>query len=200
MPTIAEKARAEAEEVEAEEQEQQPDQDETSTGDEEQETPLEPHPGEGLEEPTDTMIAELQAACDEHHDRVHAIMGPFVSEFQPCETCNGIGLAYPSPSGPQLEHAQAATTCSVCKGHGELLTGSKRQGYEKIQCVNCNGQGWVGQGNLPPQTAAQQAVESFPAEQGATPAAQPPAPQSTDPRVAELEATGRYIILEKPGA
>ena len=200
MPTVAEKARAEAEQVEAEETEEQPDQQDQNTEHEEQETPAEPHPGEGLEEPSDAMIAELQAACNDHHDHVHAIMGPFVDGFVPCETCNGIGLAYPTPTGPQLEHSQGAATCSVCKGYGELLTGSKRSGYEKIQCTNCNGQGWVGQGNMPAATAAQQAVEQFPAGGGQqVTTAQPPAPPSTDPRVEELRAAG-YIVLEKPGS
>lgn len=199
MQSVAEKARAEAEQAEADETEEQPDQQDPNEGDEEQVSPVEPHPGEGLEEPSDAMIAELQAACDEHHDHVQAIMGPFVAGFVPCETCNGIGLAYPAPTGPQLEHSQGATTCSVCKGFGELLTGSKRSGYEKIQCANCSGQGWVGQGNMPAATATQQVVEQFPAGQVETPLQQPSPPASTDPRVQELVATGKYIVLEKPG-
>jgi hypothetical protein len=199
VTTIAEKARLEAEQAEAEDTEPEQNQPEPSEGDEVQEPTVEPHPGDGLDEPTDAMIAELQAACDEHHDHVQAIMGPFVDGFVPCETCNGIGLAYPAPTGPQLEHSQGATTCSVCKGFGELLTGSKRSGYEKIQCTNCSGHGWVGQGNMPAATAAQQAVEQFPAGQVEAPLQQPAAPASTDPRVQELVATGKYIVLEKPG-
>lgn len=200
MPSVAEKARAEADKVEAEELEQQQDQEDPSKPADQQEQPVEPHPGEGLEEPTDQMIAELQAACNDHHDRVHAIMGPFVDGFVPCESCNGIGIAYPLPSGPQLEHSQGATTCSVCKGYGELLTGSKRSGFEKIQCTNCNGQGWTGQGNMPPQTAAQHAVEQYPTGDAAAVVQQPPTPPaSTDPRVEELRAAG-YIVLEKPGS
>jgi DnaJ-class molecular chaperone len=200
MPTVAEKARAEADQVEAEETEEQPDQQDPSTEQEEQETPVEPHPGEGLEEPSDQMVAELQAACDEHHDRVHAIMGPFVEGWTPCEACNGIGLDLARDRGPKLEHSQGAATCSVCKGYGELLTGSKRQGYEKIQCANCSGQGWVGQGNMPAATAAQQAVEQYPTADGQqVTMAQPAPPPSTDPRVEELRAAG-YIVLEKPGS
>ena len=199
MPSLAEKARAEAEQVEAEESEEQHDQPEPSEPDETQEPAIEPHPGEGLEEPTDQMIVELRAACDDHHDRVHAIMGPFVDGFVPCETCNGIGLAYPAPTGPQLEHSQGAATCSVCQGYGELLTGSKRSGYEKVQCTNCNGHGWVGQGNMPAATAAQQAVEQYPAGDQQQVSMQPPQPPpSTDPRVEELRAAG-YIVLETPG-
>jgi len=199
MQSIAEKARAEAERAEAEETGEQPDQQDPNTGDEEQAPPEEPHPGEGLDEPTDQMMAELQAACDEHHDRVHMIMGPFTDGFVPCETCNGIGLAYPTPQGPQLEHASGAATCSVCKGFGEVLTGSKRQGYERIQCSNCSGQGWVGAGNMPAATAAAQAVEQYPAGEGQqVTMAQPAQPPSTDPRVEELRAAG-YIVLEKPG-
>jgi len=199
MPTLAEKARAEAEEAQAEEQEQQPDQDDQSNDDGEQKTPPETHPGEGLEEPSDQMIAELQAACDEHHDRVHAIMGPFVDAFVPCETCNGIGIAYPQPAKPKLEPAPGLQLCTVCKGPGELETPSTRDGFNVIQCTNCGGKGYVGA--MPTQSIAdaQAAVAQFPADQQqpAAPAAPQP-PASTDPRVEELRAAG-YIVMERPG-
>ena len=199
MPTIAEKARAEAEQVEAEEQAEQPGQEEPSTGDEEQAPETEPHPGEGLEEPSDQMIAELQAACDEHHDRVQSIMGPFVEGWVPCETCNGIGLAYPLPQQPKLELKSGTQECAVCKGNGELGLPTKRQGFEREQCDNCNGKGWVGRGNLPPQEAARAAVDQFPAATGAEQQlAQPAQPAPTDPRVEELRAAG-YIVLDRPG-
>ena len=198
MPTIAEKARAEADQVEAEEQEEQPDQDEQSNGDEEQ-TPLaEPHPGDGLEEPSETMIAELQAACDEHHDRVHSIMGPFVEGWVPCASCNGMGLDLPRPAEPQLEVKTGTAPCPTCKGYGELALPTKRSGFDREQCLNCNGKGWVGEGNQTPESAARAAVDSYPADAGAqvTPL-QSTQPPSTDPRVQELRDAG-YIVLEKP--
>ena len=199
MPSLAEKARAEAEETEAEEQEQQPDQDEQSNDDAPQEPAVEPHPAEGLEEPTDQMIAELQAACDEHHDHVRAIMGPFVDAFVPCETCNGIGLAYPQPAKPKLEPAPGLQLCTVCKGPGELETPSTRDGFNVIQCVNCGGKGYVGALRATAIADAQAAVAQFPADQQqpAAPAA-PQQPASTDPRVEELRAAG-YIVLDRPG-
>lgn len=198
MPTIAEKARAEADQVEAEEQEEQQNEDDQSTGDEEQETPLEPHPGEGLEEPSDTMIAELQAACDEHHDRVQAIMGPFVEGWVPCDSCNGIGLDLPRPAEPRLEPKQGTTECPTCKGYGELALPTKRDQFAREQCTNCNGKGWVGAGNLRPEEAARAAVSAYPADAGAqvTPL-EPQQPPSTDPRVQELRDAG-YIVVEKP--
>jgi len=199
MATLAEKARAEAEAAEAEEQEEQQDQDDQSNDDGEQESPLAPHPGEGLEEPSDAMIAELQAACNDHHDHVREIMGPFVSEFAPCETCNGIGLAYPAPAKPGLEPAPGLSVRTVCKGPGELETPSTRDGFDVIQCTNCGGKGYVGA--MPTQSIADAhaAVAQFPAsnEQPAPPA-QPEPPASTDPRVAELRAAG-YIVLDRPG-
>jgi hypothetical protein len=200
MPTIAERARAEAEAAEADENEEQQTEEHETEHDGEPVVEPEPHPGDGLEEPSDQMIAELRAACDEHHDHVHAIMGPFVEAFQTCETCNGLGIAYPQQAGPTHEHAPGTTTCSVCAGLGELETGSKRQGYELIGCVNCNGQGWVGQGNMPTESAAKQAVETYPAGDGTEQPQQPaPQPQSTDPFEAEAERRG-YIVLKKPGA
>jgi hypothetical protein len=200
MATIAEKARAEAEAAEAEENEEQQTEEQPAHHDGEPVVEPEPHPGDGLEEPSDQMIAELQAAVDDHHDYVRGIMGPFVAEFVPCESCNGIGIAYPQPTGPKHEHAPGTNTCSVCAGLGELETGSKRQGYELIGCTNCNGQGWVGQGNIPTESAAQAAVETYPVGDGPTAAAAPtPQPQSTDPFEAEAERRG-YIVLKKPGA
>lgn len=200
MPTIAEKARAEADKVEAEETEEQPDQEDPSEPTELQEPPAEPDPAEGLEEPTEQMLEELRAANLDHFDHVRQIMGSFVAGWEPCEACNGIGLDLPQERGPVLEHSQGAATCSVCKGYGELLTGSKRSGYEKIQCTNCSGQGWVGHGNMPPTTVAQQVVDQYPAGDGQQVTLAPPAPPaSTDPRVEALKAEG-YIVLEKPGS
>lgn len=207
MPTIAERARAEAEAAEAHENEEQQTEEPPAEHDGEPAEPdgepvvePEPHPGDGLEEPSDQMIGELQAAVDAHHDHVHAIMGPFVEAFVPCESCNGIGIAYPQPAGPKFEHAPGTDTCSVCAGRGELETGSKRQGYELTQCANCSGKGWVGQGNMEAVAATQQAVETYPAGDGAEqPQQQPAQPASTDPFEQEAERRG-YMILKKPGA
>lgn len=207
MPTIAEKARAEAEAAEAEEQEQ-------TEGDEQAEPAEEPaaepgdepepepatDPAEGLEEPTDQMIAELQAACADHHDHVRVIMGGFVEGWLACETCNGIGIAYPTPSGPKLEPAPGLALCSVCKGPGELETPSTRQGYDVIQCVNCSGKGYVGTlAGVAHET--QQAVETYPQQVEGQQVAEPQQgqPESTDPFVAEAEQRG-YIVLKKPGS
>lgn len=157
-------------------------------------------PAEGLEEPTDLMIAELRAANDEHHDHVRVIMGSFVEGFVPCETCGGLGIAYPQPTGPEFEHAQGLETCPTCAGRGELETGSKRQGYTLIQCGRCGGQGYVGQQQHAgaEQTAA--TVASFPqppdGQQAPPASSQPP---STDPRVQALRDEG-FIVLEKPGS
>ena len=198
MSTIADKARAEAEEAERDDEEQQQDQDDQSTDDDVQDEPQPAHPGEGLEEPSDAMIVELQAACDEHHDRVHMIMGPFVSEFVPCETCNGIGLAYPAETGPKLEPAPGLELCDVCKGPGELETPSRRPGYDVIQCTRCSGQGYIGTLAIP-SAQMQQLVEQYPqhGEQPTQPQPQPQPQQSTDPRVEALRADG-YIVIEKP--
>lgn len=199
MPSIAEKAKAHADEVEAEEQEEQPTEEPPTEPDAEPVAEPEHHPGEGLEEPSDAMIAELQAACNDHHDHVHAIMGPFVDGFVRCETCNGIGIAYPQPARRVLKPRQGAVECSVCGGEGELELPTKREQFQVEQCTNCNGKGWVGQGNMPVANAAQAAVESYPAGAGEQPVqvtdSQPP---STDPRVQQLRSEG-FIVLEKPG-
>lgn len=200
MPPTTDELERQAEELEPDENDE-PEREEPA-GDDELEQPAEPepHPGEGLEEPSDAMIVELQAACDEHHDHVHAIMGPFVDGFVPCETCNGIGLAYPTPTGPRLEPAPGLELCPVCKGPGELKTPSSRSGFDVIQCTRCNGQGYVGTLAIPSAGQAAQVVEAFPAAPGQPPA-QPADPQqaSTDPRVQQLRAEG-FIVLEKPNA
>lgn len=199
MPTITDKARAEAEQAEGEEQPEQPTEEPTEEPDAEPVVEPEPHPGEGLEEPSDAMIAELQAACSDHHDHVHAIMGPFVDGFVPCETCNGIGLAYPTPAKPKLNMRHGAAECSVCDGLGELALPTKREQFAVEQCTNCNGKGWVGAGNMPTTGTTQQTIETYPAgdgNQAEQPQPQPPA--STDPRVQQLRNEG-FIVLEKPG-
>ena len=208
MPTIAEKAKAEADQVEAEEQEQQPTEEPAGEPTEEPageptEEPApepEPHPGEGLEEPSDQMIAELQAACNDHHDHVRAIMGPFVDGFVPCETCNGIGIAYPTPAGRRLQPAPGLAECSVCKGEGDLDTPSHRDGFDVIQCINCGGKGYVGNLAGVPHEVQQQ-VETYPQTVDGVnaPAPETTQPASTDPRVQQLRAEG-YIVLEKPNA
>lgn len=207
MATLAEKARAEAEAAEAEEQEQaegdepeQPAEEPAAEPGDEPEPEPAPDPAEGLEEPTDQMIAELQASCADHHDHVRQIMGGFVEGWVACETCNGIGIAYPTPSGPKLEPAPGLQLCTVCKGAGELGTPSTRDNYGVIQCVNCAGKGYTGQlqGS---QAAAQAAVETYPQQVEGQPAelAQPAPVENTDPFVAEAEQRG-YIVLKKPGA
>lgn len=207
MPSIADKARATAEAAEAEEREQaaageleQPAETPDTEPVDEAELEPAPDPAEGLEEPSDLMIAELQASCADHHDQVRSIMGGFVEGWVACEACNGIGIAYPMPAGPKMEEAPGLQLCTVCRGPGELKTPSTRQGYEVIQCVNCGGKGYVG--NLQGSTeAARAAVDSFPqptGDQSAIPPA-PPAAESTDPFVLEAEQRG-YIVLKKPGA
>lgn len=200
MPTIAEKAKAEAEQAEAEEREEQQTEEQPAEPEPELVVEPEPHPGDGLEEPTDTMMVELGAACNDHHDHVRAIMGPFVASFVPCETCNGIGLAYPPPATPTLEPAPGLQLCTVCKGPGELATPSTRSGYDVIQCTNCGGRGYTGAMPTQGSAAVAQAVEQYPANEGnGVPLEQVPQPQTTDPFVLEAERQG-YIVLKKPGA
>jgi len=200
MPPTTDELEHQAEELETTDDDE-PTGDEP-TGDDElaQPTEPEPHPGEGLEEPSEAMMVELQAACDEHHDHVRQIMGPFVEGFVPCETCSGIGLAYPVPTGLQLEPAPGLEVCPVCKGKGDLATPSTRQGHDVIQCTACAGRGYTGTLAIPSAgQQVEQVVATFPAGE------QPPAPPvdsqplSTDPRVQELRSEG-YIVLEKPNA
>jgi hypothetical protein len=157
-------------------------------------------PAEGLEEPTEQMMVELGAACNDHHDHVRAIMGGFVEGFVPCDECNGIGLAIPRPAAPKLQPRQGAVECSVCAGFGELELPTKREQFKVEQCTNCNGKGWVGAGNMPVATGTQQVVDQYPA--GEQPQPQQPThgqPPSTDPRVEQLRSEG-FIVLEKPNA
>lgn len=199
MESIAEKARLEAEQAEADEHD---DEHADEQADEPNEEPAAepPHdPAEGLEEPTDQMVAELQAACNDHHDHVRQILGGFVAGWVPCAACNGIGLDLPQPDAPKHADAPQTVTCNVCHGLGELKTGSIRQGFELIQCVRCNGKGYVGPDNLPADTAAQRTVEAYPQQpDGQQPEPAGSQPPTTDPRVEALRAEG-FIVLEKPG-
>lgn len=198
MASIAEQARLEAERAERESDDDDEQHDDEQQHDDDEQHELQPHPGDGLEEPSEGMLAELRAACDEHADHVRAIMGPFVDGFGQCAECSGIGIAYPKPQGRQLKPAPNTNVCSVCEGEGELATGSKRQGFDLIQCENCNGKGWVGPANLTPVAVAAAAAAAIGAPDAAAqpqPSAAPPA--TTDPRVLALQAEG-FIVLPKP--
>lgn len=206
-PSIAEKARLEAEAAEAEENDEQHDDEQH---DEPHDEPAEPggepvvepprDPAEGLDEPTEQMLEELRAANLDHHDHVRDIMGSFVDGFVPCETCNGIGIAYPTPAKPKLEPAPGLALCTVCKGPGELETPSTRSGYDVVQCTNCGGKGYVGNLAGVPHELQRQ-VETFPQPVDGQPQTVPPEPQppTTDPRVQELRDAG-YIVLERPSS
>lgn len=202
MPSsIAAKARAEAEAAEAEDAEAEENEEPAAEPEPGEPEPAEAtDPAEGLEEPSSEMLAALAALRDEYLDSVRATMGGFVEGFVGCETCNALGLVPPGVNKPRLEMKPGTRECELCKGAGELGLPTKREGFEKEQCTKCNGKGWLGPGNETAEAIAEAAVASFPSAAPVNPDAPPAPPASTDPRVAELVATGRYIVMEKPGA
>lgn len=45
---------------------------------------------------------------------------------------------------PDYKQSEAATTCPKCEGWGQVLTGSKVRGADRVKCLECNGRGWIG--------------------------------------------------------
>jgi hypothetical protein len=195
MPTVSERAQAEAE---RDEQELDDDELEQAEEEEQHDEPEQPQPPAPPAEPTEAMWTKARKENERHHERLRAIMGDFIAGFVECEACAGSGLTIPEPPAPKLPKAPQTQRCPVCDGFGDLDTDSRKSGFDVIACRNCNGKGWVGPDNLPPEEAARLAVASIGAngEQAASTAPAPyqPQPAPTDPRADELRALGYTVV------
>jgi hypothetical protein len=91
-------------------------------------------------EPTEKQLGNLERENDRHLDRVRTIMGSFVHGFEPCNECSGLGL---TPPGPKPQSHEFFAACEVCKGFGQVRTGSLRPGNEARDCPECKGRGYL---------------------------------------------------------
>jgi hypothetical protein len=109
-------------------------------GDGANEPPAEGAAGAELGEPGGKQLRDLEKETDRHLERVHAIMGAHVADFDACDACGGIGLTPPGPRPQEHEYFRA---CSTCAGFGQVKTGSLRQGQEARDCPLCKGRGYL---------------------------------------------------------
>jgi hypothetical protein len=140
--------------------------------------------------------AQLEKLNKHTAKRLGEILGDDAPFFETCEICSFSNTPGMRPSGPLPPEVQAAvyaalgqaspsdyqtdshaTACPECNGFGEVATGSKVQGQDRLPCVACTGLGWV-----PTDESAG----------GNAPQATPPA--ELDPRAVELQREGFVVI------
>ncbi len=161
MSRVTELAEAEAARVEAELEDEtsapdEPAPDVAPTGDPgpdspdaDEPAPAEPVPEEEAEEaesesPTPEQLAHFERQVAKHEAALKRIMGDDFKWFVPCFQCEGVGhVPATPPAAVHLEHDPATEPCPVCKGYGELVTGSLKEQYAARLCGNCGGGGFI---------------------------------------------------------
>lgn len=143
-------------------------------------------PGEPTEAPTpptDELTVErafelLSEENDRHGQAVAEIVGAETfATMGVCPHCSGGPLGFlwaPEAAPAKLKQSPAHEPCPDCDALGELLTGSRREGNERRDCVTCNGRGYIDKTGLPSP------AEPLPVV--ATPPVASTAPNSGEPR------------------
>lgn len=114
------------------------------------------------------LYKKLAKSAETWRNRVHAIMGDDADELVPCELCEQDipGFHWPAAIMNATDPVQGAliealrllgedgmrqdpenARCDFCNGVGEVLTGSRKPGYETKSCPSCGGAGFTGPGN-----------------------------------------------------
>jgi hypothetical protein len=168
----------------------------------EEPTPEEPaeesvHPNEEQQAPmTEAQVEDgirlLEKEASRHANRVSAIMGEDAQLLEPCELCAPAIPGFRWPGELPEEQRQAvlaaiglgtdadyaedpeAEACSLCKGHGETLTGSQVPEQRTRPCPMCGAKGWTTQAERNTWESTQQAKQAA-TELGHLPAAEVPA-------------------------
>ncbi len=78
--------------------------------------------------------------------------------LQPAPMDYVIGFVVPGFAAPQTHRDFKA--CPVCRGLGDVLTGSLKPGHETQPCPNCAGRGYLDRITRPEATAAQVTVSA----------------------------------------
>lgn len=130
---------------------------------------------------------KLEQSAKTWRSRVETILGEAANDLVPCELCNPIipGFHFPAeleqprddqharllevlrtPSAPEFQLATHVRRCGTCDGYGQVLSGSKVPGKERVTCPTCKGNGFQGQGDVPsqPQTQPGNGQVEFPAD------------------------------------
>lgn len=138
----------------------------------------------------DKLYAKLAASAKTWRNRVRTIMGDDADELVACELCEQDipGFHWPAAIMTATDPVQGAliealrllgedgmrqdpenARCEFCNGVGEVLTGSRKPGYETKSCPQCSGAGYTGPGNA----AYIAPLTSVPAESGDQPVRTP---------------------------
>lgn len=145
------------------EQPEEPETSESEEPEEPSETPPESEPEpQGLsEKEIERRIEKLDKEGVRHRNRLAEILDEDVLQLVPCELCepgmdgfryahvpedrrSAVMTAMGFAPAPELAKDPDAEQCPVCKGEGQVATGSKVQGYAAMVCRRCKGFGAVG--------------------------------------------------------
>lgn len=182
----------------------EPDEDLEAEGEGEEETEPEPEPEPELEpsaaqmseKEREKIIGRLDAENDRHTKRVAEILGPDVTDLEPCTFCweHAAGFLL---AGVEIDVVQAAMTrqrmgmgpeptyksnptfapCPTCDGMGRVLSGSRVEAQITQPCPECVDKGWIRVTPPPPNTPGHAAPTNEPPPVGWVPPNAPLPPQ-----------------------
>lgn len=156
---------------------------------------------------------KLDRENERHTKRIGEIMEDGATDLLPCPTCSHFiaGWLYDPRLAPlpdeavantrallgiedtaEFQHDPTTETCPVCGGFGDVVTGSKRPGYELRQCSRCSQTGYVSKTQ---PTNGNGHAEPAPAESGPTVYG---LDVSEDPEVRHLRERGFVVIPPTP--
>ena len=116
------------------------------------------------EKELEKMFKKVDAANLAYVKRLEGIMGEEVGVLEPCPRCSDpfLGLIFPPLMRPVDQERKAAVLlsvgeeppsvsesdpyshrCDACQGWGRVLSGSRLNQQKTLQCIPCNGRGWV---------------------------------------------------------
>ena len=175
----------------------------------------EPEDGEDEAERVQKMARSLDTLVKHVAKRMGEIMGDQAGDFEECEICNywntpGWRMKGPLPAeveqvvrvalgganSAEWKPDEYSRACETCNGLGQVLTGSRVQGQEALQCIACKGLGWKPIGN-------ERATGAFAVANGPQAAAPlslapdtPAAPESPEITAAkaELQNAGYFVV------
>lgn len=146
-----------------------------------------PEPGMMTERELEEASKKLERSATTWRNRVSEVLGEAANDLVPCELCNPIipGFHFPAeleqprddqharllevlrtPSAPEFALASHVQQCGTCQGWGQVLSGSRVPGKERVTCPTCKGNGFQGQATLAPFSPVEngQAEVQFPAD------------------------------------
>jgi hypothetical protein len=154
-------------------------------------------------------MRDLGKENDRHAAAVAKIMGEDFTIVSDCPLCEGLGFVFPpetmpddplrrqavyialgDPPVPDYRSHDAFRACEKCDGYGQVKTGAKAPGIEHLPCPTCQGTGYVGNVESPPQAPVFE-LPVIPPPPPAVPGF-PPVPVNAQPGYLD-PATGEFV-------